>query len=224
MGRDTVADMRRRRLRRLKKMSNSSITYTKDEPYAICFYLYNIFEEKSNSNVLNDNNEAIKVFLEHTENLNKTERLKAVLKKEILNLEKQNKLKCLSTPPSEELSFEDADIPYLYEQDKKVERNMRHFERIDEVTIDLHRVLYCSEKPVFSSIINTVIFGKEDDFTLSSKINLSKKQKEAVFDVSKTQFLIDNVNLSEDEARYILLECRLDTNDDLHSLSRSCEN
>ena len=87
MGRDTVADMRRRRLRRLKKMSNSSITYTKDEPYAICFYLYNIFEEKSNSNVLNDNNEAIKVFLEHTENLNKTERLKAVLKKEIHNLE-----------------------------------------------------------------------------------------------------------------------------------------
>ena len=142
MGRDTVADMRRRRLRRLKKMSNSSITYTKDEPYAICFYLYNIFEEKSNSNVLNDNNEAIKVFLEHTENLNKTERLKAVLKKEIHNLEKQNKLKRLSTPPSEELSFDDTEIPYLYEQDKKVERNMRHFERIDEVTIDLHRVLY----------------------------------------------------------------------------------
>ena len=204
MGRMTEIDTRRRRLRRLKKMSNSSITYTKDEPYAICFYLYNIFEEKSNSNVLNDNNEAIKVFLEHTENLNKTERLKAVLKKEIHNLEKQNKLKCLSTPPSEELSFDDTNIPYLYEQDKKVERNIRHFERIDEVTINLHRVLYCSEKPVFSSIINTVIFGKEDDFTLSSKINLSKKQKEAVFDVSKTQFLIDNVNLSEDEARYIL--------------------
>ena len=49
MGRDTVADMRRRRLRRLKKMSNSSITYTKDEPYAICFYLYNLFEEKTNT-------------------------------------------------------------------------------------------------------------------------------------------------------------------------------
>ena len=49
MGRMTEIDMRRRRLRRLKKMSNSSSTYTKDEPYAICFYLYNIFEEKSNS-------------------------------------------------------------------------------------------------------------------------------------------------------------------------------
>ena len=82
MGRMTEIDMRRRRLRRLKKMNNSSITYTKDEPYAICFYLYNIFEEKTNTNVLNDNEEAIKVFLENTENLNKTERLKEVLKKD----------------------------------------------------------------------------------------------------------------------------------------------
>lgn len=205
-------------------MNNSSITYTKDEPYAICFYLYNLFEEKSNSTVINDNDEAIKIFLENTENLNKTERLKTVLKTEILNLEKKNKLKRLKTPPSEEMSFDDADIPYEYEQDKKVERAMRRSDRTDEVKIDLHRVLYCSEKPVFSSIINTVIFGKEDDFTLSSSINLSKKQKEAVFDVSKTQFLIDNVNLSEDEARYILLECRLDTNEDLRSLARSCDN
>jgi len=224
MSRDTLADIRRKRLRRLKKMNNSSITYTKDEPYAICFYLYNLFEEKSNSTVINDNDEAIKIFLENTENLNKTERLKTILKTEIHNLEKQNKLKRLKTPPSEEMSFDDADIPYEYEQDKKVERAMRRSDRTDEVMIDLHRVLYCSEKPVFSSIINTVIFGKEDDFTLSSSINLSKKQKEAVFDVSKTQFLIDNVNLSEDEARYILLECRLDTNEDLHSLARSCDN
>lgn len=223
MSRDTLADIRRKRLRRLKKMNNSSITYTKDEPYAICFYLYNLFEEKSNSTVINDNDEAIKIFLENTENLNKTERLKTILKTEIHNLEKQNKLKRLKTPPSEEMSFDDADIPYEYEQDKKVERAMRRSDRTDEVMIDLHRVLYCSEKPVFSSIINTVIFGKEDDFTLSSSINLSKKQKEAVFDVSKTQFLIDNVNLSEDEARYILLECRLDTNEDLRSLARSCD-
>ena len=224
MGRDTVADMRRIRLRMLKKMNNSSITYTKDEPYAICFYLYNLFEEKTNTNVLNDNDEAIKLFLEHTENLNKTERLKAVLKSEIHNLEKQNKLNRLTTPPSGEMYFDDAEVPYKYEQDKKVERAMRHSDRIDEVTIDLHRILCCSEKPVFSSIINTVIFGKEDDLSLTSSLNLTKKQKEAVFDVSKTKFLIDTVNLSENEARYILLECRLDTNDDLRSLSRSCKN
>ena len=205
MGRDTLADKRKKRLRRLRSMNNSSITYTKDEPYAICFYLYSLFEEKSNADVIDNYDEAIKLFLEKTENLNKTERLNAVLKTEIYNLEKQNILISLKTPPSEEMSFEDTNIPYIYEQDKKVDRSMRHFHRPDEITVNLHRVLYCSEKPVFSSIINTVIFGKEDNFSLTSSLSLSKKQKEAVFDVSKTKFLVDNVNLSENEARYILL-------------------
>ena len=219
-----MSEMRRRRPGRYGKMNNSSITYTKDEPYAICFYLYNLFAERSNKNVISDNDDAIRLFLEHTENLNKTERLKAVLKTEIHNLEKRNKLKPLTTPPSEEMCFEDMDIPYVYEQDRKIDRNMRHFDQADETTVDLHRVLYCSEKPVFSSIVSTVIFGKEDDFSLSSNLKLTKKQKEAVFDISKTKFLVDNVNLSEEEARYIIMQCRFDINNDLRSISHDCEN
>lgn len=224
MARDSLSEMRRRRMRRVRPMINSSITFTKDEPYAICFYLYNLFEEKSNSNVITENEEAIKLFLANTENLGKTERLKSVLKNELHNLEKHNRIKPLSTPSSEGMVFEDADIPYLYEQDKRVERAMRHFDNVNEVTVDLHRVLYCSDKPVFSSIINTVIFGKEDDYFLTSSLNLTKKHKDAIFDVSKTKFLVDNVNLSEDEARYILMQCRFDTNEDLRCLSRNCEN
>lgn len=224
MARDSLSEMRRRRMRRVRPMINSSITFTKDEPYAICFYLYNLFEEKSNSNIITENEEAIKLFLANTENLGKTERLKSVLKNELHNLEKHNRIKPLSTPSSEGMVFEDADIPYLYEQDKRVERAMRHFDNVNEVTVDLHRVLYCSDKPVFSSIINTVIFGKEDDYILTSSLNLTKKHKDAIFDVSKTKFLVDNVNLSEDEARYILMQCRFDTNEDLRCLSRNCEN
>ena len=216
--------LRLKRIRRLNRNMNSSITFTKDEPYAICFYLYMLFEEKSNNNIISENDEAINLFLTQTEVLNKTERLKDVLKAEIHNLEKQKRLKLLTTPPSEEMVFDDTDIPYLYEQDKKVERAMRHSDRSDEITIDLHRVLYCSENPVFSSIINTVIFGKEDNYSLTSRLSLSKKHKNAIFDVSKTRFLIDNVNLSEDEARYILMKCRFDTNDDLRNLARRCEN
>ena len=150
--------------------------------------------------------------------------LNNVLSKEIHNLEKSKKLKLLTHPATEEMVFDEYDIPYQYEQDKKVERAMRHFDNTNEITIDLHRVLYCSDKPVFSSIINTVIFGKEDDFSLTSSLNLSKKHKDAVFDISKTKFLVDNVNLSEDEARYILMKCRIDTNEDLRCLTRNCEN
>lgn len=124
------------------------------------------------------------------------------------------------------MSFDDTDIPYVYEQDKKVERSMRCFNHPDEIIIDLHRVLYCSKESVFSSIINTVIFGKEDkdSLTLSSTMKLSKKQRKFVFDVAKTNFLVDNVHLTEDEARYILMQCRFETNDDLRSISRRNEN
>ncbi len=222
MARESVIDMRRRRLGR--RRNNSSITFTKNEPYAICFYLYNLFEEKSNKNLINENEKAIKLFLESTESLGKTERLKAVLKAEICNLENHNKLKLLATPPSDEMIFDDSDVPYLYEQDKQIDRAMYHFEGADETAVNLFRVLYCSEKPIFSSIINAVVFGKEDDLYLRSRLSLSKKQKDAVFDISKTKFLVDNVNLSEDEARYILMKCRFDTNDNLRRISRDCEN
>ena len=212
------------RYMKLGKRNSSSITYTKDEPYAICFYLFYLFEEKSNLNVIEDNDEALKLFIENADRLNKIERLKAVLQAEISRLEKQNRLKRLDEPQSEIMSFEDTDISYVYEQDKKIERTMRRFNHPDEIIIDLHRVLYCSKESVFSSIINTVIFGKEDSLTLSSTMNLSIKQKKSVFDVSKTNFLVDNVHLTEDEARYILMQCRFDTNDDLRSISRSNEN
>lgn len=174
--------------------------------------------------MIEDNEEAIRLFLENTDRLNKNERLKAVLKAEIFRLEKQNKLKRLTDPESNIMSFDDTDIPYVYEQDKKVERSMHRFNHPDEIIIDLHRVLYCSKESVFSSIINTVIFGKEDSLTLSSTMKLSKKQRKFVFDVAKTNFLVDNVHLTEDEARYILMQCRFETNDDLRSISRRNEN
>ena len=59
------------RFMKFGRRNNSTITYTKDEPYAICFYLFNLFEEKSNLNVIEDNDEAIRLFLENTDRLNK---------------------------------------------------------------------------------------------------------------------------------------------------------
>lgn len=212
------------RNKRCGRRMNASITYTKNEPYAICYYLSNIFEEKSNHSVYDDNEEAITLFLENTKALNKENRLKAVLEKEIHNLELNNQLKVLSNPATEEMVFDYYDVPYKYVQDKKVERAMRHFDNADEILIDLHRVLYTSEKPVFSSIINATIFNEDMDYSLNKSINLTPKTKKAVFEVSKTQFLIDTVTLSVDEARYLLLKCRFDTNENLHAIERNCEN
>ena len=211
------------RKRRGKKM-NSSITYTKDEPYALCFYLYNIFSDVSNQTIMKDNDEAIKLFLDNVDKLDKQERLNNVLSKEIHNLEKSKKLKLLTHPATEEMVFDEYDIPYQYEQDKKVERAMRHFDNGDETVINLHRVMVATEEPIFSSIINTTVFSDDQDFVLTDKLSISKKVQKSIFDISKTKFLMDNVNLSEEEARYLLIKCRFDTNEDLHDIEREREN
>ena len=211
------------RKRRGKKM-NSSITYTKDEPYALCYYLYNIFEDVSNQTIMKENDEAIKLFLDNVDKLDKQERLNNVLSKEIHNLEKSKKLKLLTHPATEEMVFDEYDIPYQYEQDKKVERAMRHFDNGDETVINLHRVMVATEEPIFSSIINSTVFSDDPDFILTDKLSISKKIQKSIFDISKTKFLMDNVNLSEEEARYLLIKCRFDTNEDLHDIEREREN
>ena len=224
MGNENMKEMRRRRMRRIGRKMNSSITYTKDEPYAILFYLYSIFEDKSNASVMDDNDEAIKLFMDCIEKLNKAEKLSSILQTEILSAEKNNYLRPLENADSSGMCFDACDLPYRYEQDKRVDRMMRHFDRVDENIINLYRVMYVADEPIFSSIINAVFFSSEENRSLSGSLNLSSKQKKAVFDISKTKFLIDQVQLSDAEARYILLQCRFDTNDDLRSIGRSCEN
>ena len=211
------------RRKRNRKM-NASITYTKNEPYAICYYLSCIFEDKSNHTVYDDNEEAIELFLDNTKLLGKEKRLVEVLNKELHNLELNKKLTKISKPANCEMQFDYYDVPYTYEQDKKVERAMRHFDNADINLINLHRIMYVSERPIFSSIINTTIFNNDDDCSLSAKFELSSKLKNYIFDISKTKFLVKNVNLSEEEARYLLLKCRFDTNENLHAIERNCEN
>ena len=150
------------RRKRNRKM-NASITYTKNEPYAICYYLSCIFEDKSNHTVYDDNEEAIELFLDNTKLLGKENRLVEVLNKELHNLELNKKLTKISKPANDEMQFDYYDVPYTYEQDKKVERAMRHFDNADINLINLHRIMYVSERPIFSAIINTTIFNNDDD-------------------------------------------------------------
>ena len=209
--------MRRRR----NSFVGSNITYTKNEPYAVCFYLYNVFKTKSNKILIREYDESINAFLDYTETLDRTERLSKILEYEVKVLEKQNILIPLVEPASKEMMFDDCDIPYIYEQDKKVDREMRSYDRIDKVLIDLHRVMLFADKPVFSSIINAVIFRNGSDYSMNQKLNLTKKMQESIYDISKTEFLVKQVGLSEDEARYVLCMSRLNTMEALRDFSNS---
>ena len=210
--------------RRFSRRTNYSITYTKDEPYAFCFYLYTLFENKSNTSIVTDYGYAINAIFHNAERTKRTERLSNILKKEINNLERQKKLTPFTEPVSEEMCFAESDILYKYEQDKRVDRSMRCYDNFSEDSINLYRILYATQEPVFSTIINSVFFDNSEDYSLSTRLNLSKKVQNAIFDISKTQFLVDQVQLTEDEARYILLQCRLNTDDELKRIWRECDN
>lgn len=214
-----IRNLRRKRMNR----GSSSITYSKTEPYALCYYLFNMFDNKSNRRIIEHFDSAISIFMESVELLDKKERLANVLRAEIFNLEGKNILSPLKEV-SESMSFDDAGIPYRYEQDKKIEREMRHFDNADENLINLCRVLSVSEKPVFSSIINATIFKTGNSYTLNQNISLSKPIEKAVFDISKTQFLVDQVKLTENEARLILMKCRLETIESFRDIIRSADN
>lgn len=207
--------------RRFGRRAKATITYTKNEPYALAFYLYTLLEGKSNQTIVSEFENLIHAFLEYTNKLNKNVRLCKVLEKEIIKLEEQRKLTLLSEPANEEMCFSECDIPYMYEQDKRVDRTIRNYDNYSTALIDLYRILINSDKTTFTSIINTVIFSDSENYSLTDKLELSRKTQKAILDISKTQFLVDQVQLTEAEARYILLLCRFNSNDELRFLMRN---
>ncbi|MDO4507504.1 MAG: AAA family ATPase [Spirochaetales bacterium] len=204
--------------------SSSSITYTKTEPYALCYYLYRMFENKSNNRIIDTFESAILALIGLAKMLNLEERLDKVLMAEVKCLEKEG----LLTPLKEEISsldiFDGSSINYKYEEDKAIERKISRYETVTETLVNMHRILSIEPKPVFSNIINTTIFSNSESYKLKTTLNLTKKLENAIFDISKTKFLIDEVKLSEEEARFILMQCRLETIEAFQSIIRNASN
>lgn len=98
----------------------SSPTYTKNEYYALCFYLYNLFLNMKDRYIVDEISFAITAFLDYTKALNKTERLSKILTSEIKNFERQNLLTPLLPSVNEDMTFDSSDIKYCYEEDKMI--------------------------------------------------------------------------------------------------------
>lgn len=203
--------------------SNASVTFTKSEPYALCYYLMTMFEDVSNSKILSSCTTATSLLISCAKILNKLERLEEVVGTEIKNLENKK----LLVPLAEETDscFYGTNYSFKYEQDKTLERRMRNydFDGEEACNVDICRILSVSERPIFSSIINTAIFRDNDDFSLTDKISLSAKIKKAIFDISKVQFLVEQTKLSENEARFVLLMCRFETIPELREIVRDSD-
>ena len=199
-----------RRHRRGGRGTNLISCGTKSEAYSFCYYYYHIFEKVSNLKLVGTYDDYLYNYVKFCDQLGKTERLTAVLKNEVQRLEKNGLLVRSDATPSEATRFCESDFFHEYEQDKRVERKIDD-DQISENTINIFRILFVTKEPVFSTIINTVVFDESDSFGLKSELVLSKKARNMVNDFSATRFLVEQVNLSETEARYILLRSRLDS-------------
>ncbi|WP_027727705.1 AAA family ATPase [Treponema sp. C6A8] len=183
------------------------------EAYSLCFYYSNMFENVSNYKLIEQYDDVIVSFITTCEKIGKTKRLAGVLKTELQNLEKKNLLiPYKKAPVDDNMSFSDSEIHYYYEQDRRVDRKMPSRVAITENLVNIFRIIFVTEAPVFSSIINAVIFSDDENLELKNEITLTNEQKKLVYDISKTQFLVKQVNLSEEEARYILFKSRLEAN------------
>ena len=206
------------RRRRQRKNTCSSLTYDKNDFYAFCFYLYIACLEVTDEYITDDVPGIITAFINYAKALNKTERLSKILTAEIENFKQQSLLTPLPEDSNEGRTFGSSEIKHLYKEDGLVDFRFRGDDKPDEILINLYRILINSGKSVFSSIINATFFCSNKNCALPKTLNLTKKLKDAVFDISKVQFLVDSVNLSEVEARYILFESRLNTDDNLKHL------
>ena len=194
----------------------------KTEAYALSYYFFTMFYGIPNRTVLGSQGNPLATFVSCVEALGKTNRLAAVLKREITMLEKQHLLTPLETTDAA-VCFENSDVPYRYNQDSMIESELRLCGQPTETSVNLCRVLHFSPEPIFAGIINTTIFRNDEACALTQELSLSKQAEKAVFSIAKTQFLVDQVHLSEDEARYILFCYRLERTEALKILTNRYE-
>ena len=164
---------RRRFLSRIsgEKMADD---FPKLESYSICNYLYWMFESTSNIAILDEYNEFLPLLSRCARSLDKTERLEKVLANEIKGLVKSRRLtrvkKNSESLLKEQDCFDDFDIPFCYEQDKRVERYIRRCRPgMEGIYINLIRVLLVSDRPIFSKLVNAVIFCDGEECSASQE-------------------------------------------------------
>lgn len=197
----------RRRFHSSRSSSNSNIkSIAETDCYAIAYYLYGIFYDYSDSEVSYD---YIDTFFKLVKKANLLEHFEAILKKKIDKMIKDKVLNPISQKKSEEVpKFRGTKIKFTYEEDSEVDDELpRDISSKKSFYLDFYRcfVLRENDEGTFASIISkTFLSGKTFE-------TIPKKIKDVIFDTSKIKFIIDAVNLTQNEARILMLLYRLNT-------------
>lgn len=199
-----------------------NMPFTDSEPLTLCYYFYCLLEDFPSCKVMDQYYEVVSCLIDCAEKLGKKERLTQVLRTEIKSLERKKRLIRLTKKSEGRRGY--CRFVYEYEDDENVDRLVRNYDHATEDIINLARIANAYEKPVISTIINTVFFKETKSVKLTENFTLTKKLESIVTDTSLTKFLVDQIGLSLVEARYILLQYRCRVNRALYDIKRNSDN
>jgi len=223
--------IRRRKPNKMKKAAKSL-----SENYAIAYYLYRACEEMKGDYIPD---EALSLFLNCAHNIGVDKKVTHLINSRIESL----KEKKILTPLHEQIdeddapytaTFDDSSVVYKYEQDKRVDRDIRFDGVIDENVVNLYRCVVLSERPFFPELIAKTLFVEDkpstdkeeaevtnaDYLDSDGELIIPAKIRKYIEDISQVKFLVDQVNLSRKEALFLLLLYRISSNYRLRAVDR----
>ena len=197
--------------------------------YAAAYYLYSISELLLEDAENELNYSQVQLFFKLVDRLNKRESLSKFLNECIHEAEEDGFLHCLEADDAKKaeksneetddyslsrvkrIHFDNSDIPYKYEEDNRVDRNIPNDGiKIDSCVINLYRCIYvyAEECHFFSRLVANFLLRK----TLSEECSLLEKIpshiQKALNDTSRVSFLSEALNLTENECRFLLFSYR----------------
>ncbi len=208
---------------------NSIINLDKKESMVLAYYLFELSKGSAN-NVIFERDVFLSMVEQLVTSLSLENRFREVMKAYISDLLENEKLTNFDL--EEEIPVPDDDSTrshILYERKKRLQKTcdykedesisrIKDFETFTEDEKDFYRILYTANEGVFPQLIYNTFFT-------SGKINIFKIQREIperwvknALDVSRLNFMVKELGLTNNEAKYLMFRYRKSTIDSLDEI------
>ncbi|MBQ2081393.1 MAG: ATP-binding protein [Treponema sp.] len=204
----------KRRLRRVLGNVETKITKMRiSDCRTLAYFLYSIADKiYPDCDFLTS---SVLLFNELVERFDRNQLTDRILDKKIEWLVENNKL----TPAEcSDLMFDYSTVPYSFEQDKTVDRQIPAAGPVDLRMINLFRcILYC-EEGFFPLLIANVLLKKTPSEDMEALKHIPAHIRQSISDTSQVDFVRKAVGLSENECKLLITLYRLDSNKHVHKI------
>lgn len=195
-------------------------TASASECRVFALYLYHISVLVSEVDDDDNIGAMAQLFLKLSAKLNQTEKVAAFLEQTIQTFCKEGKFHCKEKHDSDGpvIMFDNSRVPYKYEEDKIVDRNIPNMRNVDEITVNMFRCLYASSLDFISLITANFLLRRTPLKDLFPMEEIPAAVKAAASNTKQLDFISKAVNLSETEVNMLIMQYRIFTCNPLRAL------